>query len=208
MRDADGARFGAGETRAGDAEASRRGQADALDHERRDRRRHDADRHLGHGEAGVGGGDTDVGDAGEAEAAAHGIALDRGDHRLRGGVHRLHHRAEAAVVLLELVGCPRGSRRGRIAGDREVFQIGAGAKRAAGPAQHHHAHGTVVSDRREGRQNLARHLCAERIADLRAVEREVQDRAASLELDVRSLWQVRHWPPSARERSTYRGACP
>ena len=70
--------------------------------------RNHADLDFAHGEDGVGGRDGDVGDTGEAEAAAHGEAFDRGDHRLRRRVHRLHHGAEAPVVFLDLVGRAAG----------------------------------------------------------------------------------------------------
>ena len=75
---------------------------DALDHERRDRRRHHADRCLGHGEAGVRGGRCYCRRRRQAEAAGDRIALDRRDDACGAAFTVSMHRAEFAVVLLEL----------------------------------------------------------------------------------------------------------
>ena len=86
------------------------------------------------------------------------------------------------------------ARRRRRAGGRKILDVGAGAKRAAGPAQHHDAHRPIVRDRRERREDLRDHLLAQSVAHLRPVEPQLQHRAAQIEPDMRGRAADQAWP--------------
>ena len=112
------------ESGAGEEQLARRGAADLADDERRDHRRDEAESHLGQAEHGVVGGDDDVADRGQTDAAAERGAVDASDDRHRQPVERQEHpRHVAGVVQVLLM---------RVAGHAaHPVQIGAGAERRA-----------------------------------------------------------------------------
>ena len=117
------------------------------------------------------GRDDDVADGGEAGAAAEGRAVHASDDRHRQLVERAEHRAtrlRVAQVLVFRVG--------------DVFAIHATSAPAqndlagAATARPHDARSASAVTLRGPGGQLADHLVVERVADLRAIERQVLDR--------------------------------
>jgi hypothetical protein len=100
------------------------------------------------------------------EAAAEGVAVDRGDDRQR----QLHQRHEAALEELVLH-LPRGLRHAVA-----LLEIGAGAEGALAGAGEHHAAGFARLGRQPGPElvELAPHLRVEGVERLGAVQRDEQ----------------------------------
>ena len=115
------------------------------------------------------GGDDDVADRGEAGAAAERRAVDAADERNRQPIERLEHprhRARVAHVLVARVGDHL----------RHPRQVRAGAEHLARAREHRHARGAVGRHRRRPRGQLRDQLLVERVAHLRPIERDADDR--------------------------------
>ena len=176
--------FRAAELRAGEAQAARLRQADALHHEGRDLRRRQAARGLGHAELGLGVGKGDVGDAGQAEAAAQHRPLADRDHHLRRRADLAQHHAEGAVHGDDGIDLARSRR--LHATRHHALEVGARAEVAAGAAQHHGPHRGLANGF-EYAAYLGQQFRRHRVARFRAVEAQVQHAAVEVQQQVFAL---------------------
>ena len=97
---------------------------------------------LGQAEAGVVGGDHDIGGAADADAAAEHEAMHRGDHRHLVQVHRLEggvvagvDRDDQALVGVELLDVDAGAEAPVLSPDDQHAHVGARAQRGDGIGQ-------------------------------------------------------------------------
>ena len=167
--------LGAVDALAREREPARARLADARDDEGRDLRRHQAERGFAEREFRVRAREHDVGGAGEAEAAAHGRALDHRHQHFGQARERDHEIAEAAVVLRDRIDS-RPARRALLA-FLEIAHAAAGAEKAVGAAQHHRAQRRVRGGRDDCRLQFFHHLRAERVARRRIVQGQKQEAA-------------------------------
>ena len=142
--------------------------ADDPRHDQRRSDRGEADFRLA--EHGAVGGDGKVAHHRQFAARAHGVALHRGDHRLgqspRGEVEI--QRPQMMIVGLEPVPLARFPA-------RVMTDIGAGAERLAGAAEHHHGDLIVRFGAAEGLDQAKFERGAERVALVRAVHGDIGD---------------------------------
>jgi hypothetical protein len=130
-------------------------------------------------------GDGDVADRDETGAAADGRPVDARDDRLGAAVDLVQHQGEPQRVLVVLL-------LGVVDDPLHPVHVGAGAKAAAFAGEHGDADFGIVADRGEGLDQVHEHLVVERVADVRAVQRDPRDGAlAGQAYGVVSHWHLR-----------------
>ncbi len=141
----------------------------AIDQRRHHHGRHDVVRHLRHLEFGAVGRERDVADRRDGAAEAVGAALDHADHRDVAAPERavaVEHDVVAPAQLVCLERRPGRPLAHGFAADAEIV---------ARPAQHHDLGALAGAEQELGQ--LDRHGVGRRIADLRAVERDLEHRS-------------------------------
>jgi hypothetical protein len=135
--------------------------------------------HEALGEAGLLGGDADVGHAGQVAAGADGRAIDGGDGRHVEAVEGQRNALDAAPVVVPHIH-PAARRQPALVA--EILDVAAGAEGAAGTGEDHHLHRRVgLHPLAGGHHGVPLGLAGERIAGLGGVEGERDDGLTLLE---------------------------
>ncbi len=169
VHETDALRFAAVEPFAGEEQRARAASTDLLQHERRDHRRHDAELDLGEAELAILGADREIDGRRKAGAAPEGVAMDAADDGFlaaRDGEEHTRHALGAGSVAI-------GRQIGLFLHPGEV---GTSGEALAVATQHDHARGRVRVGSREGGLQLVDEDAVERVANVGAIEANVEDR--------------------------------
>ena len=166
--------FFAIKTRGGQRQAPGLSQADALDHERCDLCRDQAEAGFWQTELRLMMGNGDVADAGQAKAATEHRAFQHRDHHLRGFFHFFQQRAKCAVQILVSLGA-------LASGVGHVLDVATGAEMPAGTAQHQRPHLWVFAHPGQHSAQFANHVQAHGVAAFRPIKGDVQHAAVAVQ---------------------------